>query len=610
MCGIIGYIGKREALPVIMDGLKRMEYRGYDSAGVAIGNQNKIQVIKSPGKIENLRAKLAKQMISGKIGLGHVRWATHGEPSESNAHPQGDEKGQIWVVHNGIIENYLSLKKWLIQKGHHFSSETDTEVIPHLIQEFSQEGDSLMGAVQKALRLLQGAYGLAVIDKNNPQKIIVAKNSSPVIIGLGKGENLVASDPAAIITYTKKLIYLKDGEVAVLTKDTCQVFDKNNHLLEKEPQEIDWDIKQAQKGGYPHFMLKEIFEQPESLENSLKGRLIPKDGLAKLGGLDDIAERLRRIKKLLIVACGTSYFAGLVGKYMLEEEAHLPTEVVYGSEFRYHLPIINQQTAILAISQSGETADTLASLREAKRKGILSLGIINVVGSTIAREVDAGLYNHIGPEIGVASTKAFTSQLILLSLLALYFGRQREMDLTRGRQIAKAIGEIPSLTSKILKTDRQIQKIAQKYRSIQDALYLGRKYNYPIALEGALKLKEISYIHAEGYPAGEMKHGPIALIDKDFPTVAISLQDEVYPKMLSNLEEIKARGGPIITLANEGDKEIQKVADEIIYLPKTIEMLSPILAVIPLQLWAYHLGVAKGNDVDKPRNLAKSVVVE
>ena len=610
MCGIIGYVGYRKALPIIMNGLKRMEYRGYDSAGLAIENEKGVQVAKSQGKIKNLQDKLTGQEINGVTGIGHTRWATHGDPSERNAHPHSDEEKEVWVVHNGIIENYLALKKQLQKKGHHFSSETDTEVIPHLIREFLNEGDSFMAAVQKSLKLLRGAYGLAVIDKNDPQKIIVAKNSSPVIIGLGKGENIIASDPAAIVAYTKKLIYLEDGEVAVLTKDCCQVFDEGNQLIEKNAQEISWNIEQAQKGGYQHFMLKEIFEQPESLENSTKGRIVPQEGVAKLGGLEAITDRLSEIKKLIIVACGTSYFAGLVGKYMMEEEAHLTTEVVYGSEFRYHLPIMDKQTAVLVISQSGETADTLASLREAKRQGVLSLGIINVVGSTIAREVDAGLYNHIGPEIGVASTKAFTSQLALLSLLALYFGRQRKMSLQRGQEIAQALQGIPLLVKKVLQVHKKIESIAKKYDFIQDALYLGRKYNYPIALEGALKLKEISYIHAEGYPAGEMKHGPIALIDQNFLTIATCFQDSVYAKMVSNLEEIKSRGGPIVALANEGDKEIQKVADEIIYLPKTLEIFSPILAVIPLQLLAYYFGLAKGNDVDKPRNLAKSVVVE
>ena len=611
MCGIIGYTGQREALPIIMEGLKRLEYRGYDSAGVVVLDRGKVQVVKSEGKIQNLEEKIKTQYLKGKTALGHSRWATHGGPTEINAHPQWDCRKEIFVVHNGIIENHTVLKEKLIKKGHQFISETDTEVIAHLIEEFLKPKNiSLEEAVQQTLRLLKGTYGLAIIAKNNPQKIVVARNASPVLLGLGEGENFVASDPSAIVAHTKKVIYLEDGEIAVLTPQNCQVFDKDNHSLTKKIHLIDWSIEEAQKGGYPYFMLKEIFEQPQSLENSIKGRLIPAEGLAKLGGLEDISDRLAQSKKLIIIACGTSYFAGLVGQYIIEEEAGLPVEVVYGSEFRYHLPLMDSRTAVLVISQSGETADTLASLREAKRQGVISLGIINTVGSSIAREVEAGLYNHIGPEIGVASTKAFTSQLIILALLALFLGRQRKMSLSRGQQIVKEIQKLPFLSKSILEHSKEVARIARRYQHIKNALYLGRKYNYPIALEGALKLKEISYVHAEGYPAGEMKHGPIALIDKNFPTVAICLKDSVYSKMMSNLEEIKSRGGPIIALASQGDAEIQKIADEVIYLPGTLEMFSPILTVIPLQLFAYYLGIAKGNDVDKPRNLAKSVVVE
>lgn len=611
MCGIIGYVGQREALPIIEEGLKRLQYRGYDSVGVVVMGKKDVHVVKTKGGLENWQKKLGQEKMEGTTALGHNRWATHGAPSESNAHPQWDCQKEIFVVHNGIIENYAVLKEKLIKKGHKFISETDTEVIAHLIEEFfKQKKVSLEEAVQQALKLLEGTYGLAVIAKSDPQKIVVARNSSPVLIGLGEGENFVASDASAIIAHTKKVIYLEDGEIAVLTPKDSQIFDRNNHLLTKATQFIDWDIEQAERGGYPHFMLKEIFEQPQTLANSFQGRLILEDGSAKLGGLEDAADRLGQIKKLIIIACGTSYFAGLVGKYMIEEEASLSVEVVYGSEFRYHPPIMDRQTAVLAISQSGETADTLAGLREAKRQGGLTLGIINVVGSTIAREVDAGLYNHIGPEIGVASTKAFTSQLVILSLLALFLGRQRGLSLLAGQELAREIQKLPLLAEDILKEAAVIKKIAENHQQAENALYLGRKFNYPIALEGALKLKEISYLHAEGYPAGEMKHGPIALIDKNFPTVAICLKDSVYPKMLSNLEEIKSRSGPIIALASQGDEEIKRLAEEVIYLPRTLEMLSPILTVIPLQLLAYYLGVARGNDVDKPRNLAKSVVVE
>lgn len=612
MCGIIGYVGRREALPVIMEGLKRLEYRGYDSAGVVVLGEKtgEVRVVKVKGRVKDLEEKLKAQSIRGTMGLGHSRWATHGKPTELNAHPHWDCQKEIFVVHNGIIENHALLKEKLIKRGHKFISETDTEVIAHLIEEFLKEPVSLEEAVQKALKLVKGTYGLVVLAKSNPQNIVVARNSSPVLIGLGEGESFVASDASAIVAHTKKIIYLEDGEIAVLTPKDCQIFDRNNHLLAKATQFIDWDIEQAERGGYPHFMLKEIFEQPQALANSFQGRLILEDGSAKLGGLEDVADRLVQIEKLIIIACGTSYFAGLVGKYMIEETAALPVEVVYGSEFRYHPPIMDRQTAVLAISQSGETADTLAGLREAKRQGGLTLGIINVVGSTIAREVDAGLYNHIGPEIGVASTKAFTSQLVILSLLALFLGRQRGLSLLAGQKLAREIKKLPLLAEDVLKEAAVIKKIAENHQQAENALYLGRKFNYPIALEGALKLKEISYLHAEGYPAGEMKHGPIALIDKNFPTVAICLKDSVYPKMLSNLEEIKSRSGPIIALVSQGDEEIKRLTEEVIYLPRTLEMLSPILTVIPLQLLAYYLGVARGNDVDKPRNLAKSVVVE
>ena len=609
LCGIVGYIGNKNAVLVGLDGLKRLEYRGYDSAGMtALDKKGRVFCEKLAGRVANLEQKLQEKNIDSNLVIMHTRWATHGKPTSKNAHPHWDCKKEIFVVHNGIIENYKDLQEKLEKQGHRFNSETDTEVLSHLIEKFFR--GNLEEAVRKALKLVKGTYGIAVISKNDPNKIVVARNSSPLLVGVGKDEYIIASDASAVVSYTKNVVYLKDGEIGIITPEDFQILTLDKQLVKKDIQELEWDVEEAEKGGFPHFMLKEIFEQPEAIENAIRGRLIKKEGLAKLGGLENVEKKLRKIKKIIIIACGTSYHAGLVGEYMLEEYAGIPTDVEYGSEFRYRKPILDKDTAIIAISQSGETADTLAAIKEAKRKGALTLGIVNVVGSTIARETDAGVYNHAGPEIGVASTKAFISQLSILALFTLFLGRQRQMSLVMGKRIAEELSQIPFLVKKILAKDSQIKKIAKEYHKFSNILYIGRKYNYPVALEGALKLKEISYVHAEGYGAGEMKHGPIALIDENFPTIAVVPSDSVYEKMISNIEEIKAREGPIIAVATQGNKKIEKLVDDVIYIPKTLEMLTPILSVIPLQLLAYYIGVLRNCDVDKPRNLAKSVTVE
>ena len=609
MCGIIGYLGNKKALPILIEGLERLEYRGYDSAGVAVYCREKINCFKSVGRVSILKDRLQRAGLSGgTAGIAHTRWATHGKPSEKNAHPHRDCSGKIWVCHNGIVENYKELKEWLVKRKHKFYSETDTEVIPHLIESFYD--GNLEEAVVAALKKIKGTYAIVVISEKEPDKIVAAKNCSPLIIGVGEKEYIIASDASAILSHTKKVIYLNDGEVAAISAAGIDFLDLSHKKISKKTQILDWDIDSARKIGYPHFMLKEIFEQPESIANSLRGRLILDDGLAKLGGLEAVKDRLGGIKRILISACGTAFYAGLVGEYMIEEKAGIPVEVDLASEFRYRRPIIDKNTAFIVVSQSGETADSLAALREAKEKGALTLGIVNTVGSTIARETDAGIYNHVGPEIGVASTKAFTSQISIFAILALFLARQRQMTLVEGRNMAEEMEKIPAKIKQILKLAPQIKRIAAKYKNFNDFFFLGRKYNYPVALEGALKLKEISYIHAEGYGAGEMKHGPIALIDKNFPSIFLATENSVYEKVCSNIEEIKARSGPIIAITNSGNKKISKLADDIIYVPKTIEMLEPLLNVIPLQLLAYYIGIMRGYDVDKPRNLAKSVTVE
>jgi len=605
MCGIVGYISKdnnSKSLQIGVEALKRLEYRGYDSAGFAFFDKNKKEIFcqKSVGKIAKLEEKIDSNLPSANPIILHTRWATHGGVTEDNAHPHFDCQKNIYLVHNGIIENYKELKEQLIKEGHKFNSETDTEVIVHLIEKFFQ--GNLEEAVRKALRLLRGAYGIAVIARNDPDKIVAARLGSPLLLGLGNNEYLVASDPAAVIAHTKKVIYLDEGELATITPD--------NFFIQREPKEIEWELEDAQKGDYPHFMLKEIMEEPEAIENAIRGRLVEEEGVVKLGSLDSMAERLRRIKRLVLVACGTAGYATQVGRYMFEEYAGIPAEVDLGSEFRCRKSILDKNTAVVFVSQSGETADTLASLKEAKKKGNLTIGITNVIGSTQARETDAGFYTYSGPEIAVASTKAFIGQLTALALLTVYLGRQREMSLVTGKRIVSELRKLPDLAREVLKQAPKIKEIAEKYKDFKNFWFIGRKYNYPIALEGALKLKEISYLHAEGVGGGELKHGPIALIDEGFPTVALCPSDSVCEKMCSNLQEIKARNGKVLAIATEGNEEIKKIVDDVIYIPKTLEMLTPMLSVIPLHLFAYYVADFLGCDIDKPRNLAKSVTVE
>jgi glucosamine--fructose-6-phosphate aminotransferase (isomerizing) len=611
MCGIVGYIGSQEACPILINGLAALEYRGYDSAGIAIVNgKKKPQIFKDKGNVTHLREIMKKQSPAGTTGIAHTRWATHGAPSQGNAHPHVDQAGRIALVHNGIIENYLSLKEHLKSEGVRFRSETDTEVLSQLVGKYYTNGD-LAAAVRKALLEVEGTFGIAVIAFDNPDVLIGARKGSPLVVGVGENELLLASDASAIVHHTKKVIYLKDGNLIELRKNgeyTTVTLD--NKTVSTEIHHLEWDAEALAKGGFDHFMLKEIFEQPETIRNAMRGRLLIDEGAARLDGLNLVLPELRSIGRIIITACGTSWHAALCGEYMIEEVAGIPVEVEYASEFRYRNPVIDPHTLVFVISQSGETADTLAALREAAHKGATVLGICNAVGSTIARETHGGVYLHAGPEIGVASTKAFTSQLTVLALLTLLLGRMRRISNAQGITIAKALLAIPSQVAKILKQNKAIGKIAQAYSKHRNFLYLGRSYNFPVALEGALKLKEISYVHAEGYPAAEMKHGPIALIDKEMPSVVIALRDSVYEKVISNIQEIKARGGNVIAIATEGDRHIKKFAQHVIYIPETIEMLSPLLSVIPLQLLAYHIAALRGCAIDQPRNLAKSVTVE
>ncbi|HQB85102.1 MAG TPA: glutamine--fructose-6-phosphate transaminase (isomerizing) [Candidatus Pacearchaeota archaeon] len=608
MCGIIGYIGDNGALDIGMKGLKRLEYRGYDSAGLAISNGKEVSCIKVVGKVEELEKIVGDKDLVGSSIILHSRWATHGGITESNAHPHADCKGNIFVVHNGIIENYKQIREKLKLMGHKFVSETDTEVLPHLIEHFYN--GNLEEAVIKALKYIKGTYGLVVMAKYNPDRIVVARMFSPLVISVNEHGGFVASDPSAIISHSKRMIFLEDGEVAVIKKDDFIITDLERRIKDKKETELDWDIEEAQKSGYAHFMLKEIMEQSESVANSMRGRLIIEEGISKLGGIDSVKDKLKDIKKINILACGTSYYAGLIGEYLLEELAGIPTEVDFASEFRYRKFPTVENEAYLFISQSGETADSLAALKEVKKRKALSLGIVNVVGSSIARETDAGVYNHAGPEIGVASTKAFTSQVVVLALVALFLGRQRNLSLADGKTIAKEISKLPELINNTLKDISAIELLAKKYNSASNFLFIGRKYSYPVAMEGALKLKEISYIHSEGYSAGEMKHGPIALIEENFPTIAICPQDSVYEKTVSNIQEIKARNGKVIAITTQGNEEIKSLVDDIIYIPKVNEVLSPILSVIPVQIFAYYMAVSFGHNPDMPRNLAKSVTVE
>lgn len=608
MCGIVGYIGKQKAVPILMDGLKRLEYRGYDSAGIAVLENKELLFEKAAGKISVLENMLNGKKFDATTGIAHTRWATHGEPTNQNAHPHIDCKGEIAVVHNGIIENFDALKEVLARKGHKFITQTDTEVLAHLIEEYF-EGD-LAEATRTALSLIEGTYGIAVLSQKNPDKIVVARHGSPLVIGNGEDENFVASDVSAILKHTKQVVYLKDNEMAVVTSKDFSITTIDNIKVTPHIQEISWSLDMIEKGGYSHFMLKEIFEQPLTLRDAIRGRLNSIDGTARLSGLNLQYEQLQHINRIIFLACGTSWHAGLIGEYMIEENAGIPVEVEYASEFRYRSPIIQDGTIVFAISQSGETADTLAAMREAKRKGATVLGICNVVGSSIARDTDGGVYIHAGPEIGVASTKAFTSQIMVLSLISLLLARMRNMSLERGREVIQHLQEIPEKVEAALKKEEEVKKIAQLYHKKNNFLYLGRGINFPVALEGALKLKEISYIHAEGYPAAEMKHGPIALIDENMPVVVLAIKDAVYDKVLSNIEELKARKARVIAIATEGDCEISKKVEHVIYIPKTLDMLTPLLSIIPLQLLAYHMAVLRGCNVDQPRNLAKSVTVE
>jgi len=608
MCGIVGYIGKKNAVEVGVDGLRALQYRGYDSAGLAFLNGGKIVSARAVGKIENLEELIDPSWNSG-LGIFHTRWATHGGVTEENAHPHSDCSGDISLCHNGIIENFKELKEGLIVKGHSFTSETDSEVIPHLIEEEMKGKVSFQDAFFGALSKIKGTYGIAAVSAKYPDILLAARNFSPLLVGVGDGERIVASDASAILKHTPQVVYLDDGEVAILTSSSHQIYDRSRVLRKKPEHTIEWSLEEAKKGGFSHFMEKEIHEEPEAIENSIRGRMILQEGMAKLGGIQAKEEILRSAKRILISACGTAYFAGRVGEYMLEEYAGIPTEVDIASEFRYRKPVFREGDVFFAISQSGETIDTLAAIREAKEKGVPAFGIVNVVGSTIARETDAGVYQHVGPEIGVASTKAFTSQVAILALLSVYLGRMREMSLVTGERVLEELGQIPGRMRRVIERD-DTKTIAQKYLHIKNFFFLGRKYNFPVALEGALKLKEVSYVHAEGIAAGEIKHGPIAMIDKNILSVVIAPRDSVYEKMASTIQEIKARGGPVLAIATEGDSDIAELADDVIFIPKTLEMLTPLLSVVPLQLFAYHFGVLKGLDVDKPRNLAKSVTVE
>ncbi len=610
MCGIVGYIGEDNCVPIILTGLKRLEYRGYDSAGIGMLVNDKCYIQKSVGKVAVLEEILEAGAVSSSIGIGHTRWATHGGPSSENAHPHFNEDRSISLIHNGIIENYSVLKKELLAEGYQFVSETDTEVIVHLIDKFVKKGNSLFRATRKALAEVEGAYGLCVISNKEPDKIVVARKGSPLVIGIGNGANFVASDVTPLIEHTSKVIYLDDNEVAEVYKDKIRTKTITDEEIIKEIQEVKMNLDEISKGGYKHFMLKEIMEQPESIRNSMRGRFLYEFGTARLGGLRTVQDRIANSKRIIISACGTSWHAGLVGEYMLEQFTGIPVEVEYASEFRYRNPIVDKNDTMIFISQSGETADTLAAMLEAKRRGALVLGLVNGVGSSIARESDAGVYIHAGPEIGVASTKAFTSQLVVLALITLLIGRKKHMSQIDGQKIIDEMQTIPDKVEEILKLNEQIEKIAEEFVDAKNFLYLGRGYNFPVALEGALKLKEISYIHAEGYPAAEMKHGPIALIDENMPAIFLAPKDSVYDKIISNIEEVKARKGKIIAIASVRDNTIDSLVDYTIKIPDTIRMLMPILNVIPLQLLAYHIAVKKGLDVDQPRNLAKSVTVE
>jgi len=615
MCGIVGYIGWQEASPLLLKGLKRLEYRGYDSAGVALLNGSSLIVMKQQGSVSGLDTDTLAERASmqgATVGIGHTRWATHGEPSDRNAHPHKNADGDIAIIHNGIIENYSALKQELIAEGYLFLSETDSEVLVHLIDWIWKRDTSLdlESATRSALRHVEGAYGLCVISSREPDKIVVARKGSPLVIGIGEGEFFIASDAAPIIEHTKKVVYLADGELAVVTREGYCVKSIENIEQDKTVTELDFSLEKIEKGGFEHFMLKEIFEQPEVLHDVMRGRVRLGEGRVCLGGIADHLDRLKQAKRITICACGTSWHAALLGEYLIEEFARIPVEVDYASEFRYRNPIIGADDVVIVISQSGETADTLAALRTAKEKGALVMGICNVVGSTIARETQCGMYTHAGPEIGVASTKAFTAQVTMLYMLALSLSKDKSISQSEIALHLRELSEIPEKAARILELDGQIKSIAERFKDAKNFLYLGRGYNFPVALEGALKLKEISYIHAEGYPAAEMKHGPIALIDEDMPVIIIATRDSTYSKILSNIEEVRSRKGRVIAIASEGDTEVSRLAEEVIYIPQASGPITPLLTVIPLQLLAYHIATLRGCNVDRPRNLAKSVTVE
>lgn len=614
MCGIIGYVGAREAEPILVEGLRRLEYRGYDSAGIATLTGSKLHLRKRAGRVGDLSSFLEAHPAPGCLGISHTRWATHGAATDTNAHPHvaGVGDSQVAVVHNGVIENYALLKRQLEEQGVVFQTQTDTEVVAHLIS-YHMDGD-LVTAVRNALKHLKGTYGLAVVSPQNPDMIVGARLGSPLVVGIGDDEHFLASDPSALMGHTRQVVYLQDHQMCVVSANEFHVFDDEDTRVAAQVHEIEWDAGESDRCGFPHYMLKEIFEQPETIAAAMKGRLDESDATAHFGGLNLDARQLRQAERIILTACGTSYHAGLVGEYLFEEYARLPVEVEYASEFRYRNPPIDQNTIVIAITQSGETADTLAALRESKRKGHRTLAICNVVGSSIAREADGGVYLHAGPEVGVASTKAFTSQVSVLAMLALYFGRMRNLSSLQGAKMIEALQALPDAVAKALRCNDAVREIAEKYQTSSNMLFLGRQYMYPVALEGALKLKEISYVHAQGYAAAEMKHGPIALVDEETPSVFLTPRGSVFDKVMSNLEEVKARRGPVIAIASEGDARaadyVASRADEVIFLPDVPEYLQPIVAAIPLQLFAYHMAVLRGCDVDKPRNLAKSVTVE
>ena len=611
MCGIVGYLGARDAAPLLIEGLRRLEYRGYDSAGVCIQTPEGLKTVKRPGKLAQLERALGEAPVHGTVGIAHTRWATHGPPNQINAHPHMTSNGDIGLIHNGIIENAELLRTGLLREGYEFTSDTDTEVVVHLIDHLWRPDMVLEEAVAAALSEVEGAYGIAVISSRDPDKIVVARNGSPLLLGIGEnGEFMAGSDAAAVVNVTRNVVYLDDGDYAVFDRNGYRTFHQDRGAVDRKVHQVNWDMEAIEKGGYEHFMLKEIMEQPRSLRDVMRGRLLSEEGDARLGGITLSDAQLAKIERITILACGTSWHSGLIGEYLLEELARVPVDVQYASEFRYKNPVIEKNTLVIAISQSGETADTLAALREAKQRGAKTMGIVNVVGSTIARETDFGVYLHVGPEIGVASTKAFTSQIIALVLFSLYLGRRRNLSVLEGRRIVQALEALPGQVEEILAYTDDIKALAEVYANASNFLYLGRGYQFPVALEGALKLKEVSYIHAEGYPAAEMKHGPIALIDENMPVVFLAPRDPVFGKVVSNIEEVKARHGKVIAVVSDDAPELVGKADHMLRVPQTVPYLLPVLASIPLQLLAYHIAVLRKCDVDQPRNLAKSVTVE